>query len=63
MGNTKKYNIVIEQVRKEIHEFSLEEASVMEALDKARHLVTVRNTRCPIGTYYSVKKIEEIKDE
>lgn len=41
----------------------LEEASPMEALDKARAQVAARNKKCPVGTVFSVKKVEEIADD
>lgn len=58
-----KYRITIEQVVKEEHEMQLEGVSAMEALDHARAQVAARNKKCPVGTVFSVKKVEEIADE
>jgi hypothetical protein len=63
MKPTKRYRITIEETHTEYHEMKLDNASVMGALDEARKLTTARNKKAPIGTVYSVKKVEELKDE
>jgi hypothetical protein len=59
----KKYLITIEQVHTELHQMILEGISSVDALDQARNLVDARNTKCPVGTIFAIKKVEEIKDE
>jgi hypothetical protein len=58
MKPNKNYKITIEEVRTETHEVNLDGASAMEVLDEARKLVNARNKKAPIGTIYSVKKVE-----
>jgi hypothetical protein len=59
----KKYLITIERIHTEQHQMILEGISSVDALDQARSLVEVRNTKCPVGTIFSIKKVEEVKDE
>ena len=40
----------------------LEKASIMDAFDEIRKSVAVRNKKCVDGTFYSVKKVEEVKN-
>ncbi len=56
-----KFNITIEQIRKEIHQMELEAESPMDALDQARSMVATRNTHVPPNTRYHVAKVEEVK--
>ena len=58
---TKKYRITIEETHTEHHEMNLEDISIMAALDEARKLTVARNKRAPIGTVFSVRKVEELK--
>lgn len=58
-----KYRITIEETHTEHHEMNLDSTSVMNALDEARKLTATRNKKAPVGTVYSVKKVEELKDE
>jgi hypothetical protein len=60
---SKRFRVIVEQVRREDHEMILDEASALEALDNARSMVVVRNKNCPLGTIFSVKKVEEIENE
>jgi hypothetical protein len=60
---SKKYLIVIEQIRKEFYEMELKGSSAMEVLDQARAQVNDRNKKCPAGTIFTVKKVEEIENE
>ncbi len=59
----KKFKITYEKIHKEEYSSILEEAALMEAFDKARMLTSYLNKDCPIGTIYSIKKVEEVKDE
>lgn len=57
-----KYLIIIEQVKREEYVMELEKASIMDAFDEIRKSVAVRNKKCVDGTFYSVKKVEEVKN-
>jgi hypothetical protein len=61
MKPTKSYRITIEETHIEHHEMNLDGTSAMAALDEARKLTTTRNKKAPIGTVYSVRKVEELK--
>lgn len=64
MAATKKFKITIEQIKKDIHSMELDDESAMGALDQAREMVKLRNERSKAsGNVFSVKKVEEIKDE
>lgn len=60
---SKRFRVIIEQVRREDHEMILDETSALQALDNARSMTVARNKTCPLGTIYSVKKVEEIENE
>jgi hypothetical protein len=59
----KKFKIIIEQIHIEKHTMELDGISCMDALDQARILTVTRNKRVPVGTVYSVKKVEEISND
>lgn len=64
MSASKKFRIVVEQVKRDNHEMILEDDNLMSALDRARDMVSKRNEHSKsTGNFYSVKKIEEMKDE
>jgi hypothetical protein len=63
MKPIKKYSITIEETHTEHHKMNLDGVSAMNVLDEARKLITIRNKKAPVGTVYSVKKVEELKDE
>jgi hypothetical protein len=60
---SRKYRITIEETHIEFHQMNLDGVSALQALDEARKLTTARNKKAPVGTVYSVKKVEELKDE
>ena len=63
MGATKKFKIVIEQVKRDYHEMYLEGENLMSALDSVREMVNKRNKKSSLtGNVFSVIEIEEIKD-
>lgn len=57
-----KYKVTVEHHIKEEFEMELEDETIMQAFDKARELVTVRNKTVKAGRFF-VTKIAETKDE
>jgi hypothetical protein len=57
MGDTKKFKVTIKQVIEEEYEMTLEDDSIVKALDEARRLVEVRNKTSKHGKFH-VTKIE-----